>query len=63
MVIKCPKCNKSDGVVIDDGPYFDGGDGIYADFVCEECDILFRADFAIELLEEEILEDDDETNS
>ena len=57
MTIKCPKCNKSDGVVCDDGPYFDGDDGIYADFVCEECSILFRAEFAIELYEEEILEE------
>ena len=57
MAIKCPKCDKSDGVVIDDGPYFNGDDEIYADFVCEECDILFRGEFAIEPLELEILKE------
>jgi len=59
MEIKCPKCNRSEDVVLDDGPYFqdEPSDGVYADFVCETCDILFRADFGAELFEIEILEE------
>jgi len=57
MAIKCPKCNKSDDVCINDGPDFEDDDCIYATFDCERCNISFKMWFAITPYDEEILED------
>lgn len=53
MSIKCPKCNRSEDVVLTDGPEFTLNDEIRASFACESCDVSFRADFAIQLLDVE----------
>lgn len=60
MAIKCPKCNKSDAVVCYDGPYFSRENEIEAVFICDDCDVSFRAEFAIEPLNLEILKEGDE---